>query len=260
MNLKLSIITINYNNLKGLRKTVESVLNQTWQEFEYIIIDGDSTDGSAAYVESKNDLLHYWVSEPDKGVYHAMNKGIAKASGEYLLFLNSGDHFYNTKILGKNTHFVIDYDLIYFNLYVVGETKKFIKEYPDILSFAYFLNESLPHPATFIKKSMIVNYGYYDESLKIIGDWKLFIDCVCKDNVSYKRIDATLSTFYLDGMSSNPDNKNSIVQERQIILKSEYAAFTKDFDTIIVHKEIINSFRESRIIQLLVKLGFLNKF
>lgn len=86
MNKRLSIITINYNNLEGLKKTVESVVNQTWQEFEYIVIDGGSTDGSATYLESQNDKITYWVSEPDKGIYSAMNKGIAKATGEYLLF------------------------------------------------------------------------------------------------------------------------------------------------------------------------------
>jgi glycosyltransferase involved in cell wall biosynthesis len=91
---KLSIITINYNNLEGLQRTVESVVNQTWQEFEYIVIDGGSTDGSADFIESQSETIDYWVSEPDKGIYNAMNKGIAKASGEYLLFLNSGDHLF----------------------------------------------------------------------------------------------------------------------------------------------------------------------
>src|SRR5688572_27521016 len=99
---KISIITINYNNLDGLKRTVDSVVNQTWQEFEYIVIDGGSTDGSGAYIESKSKHFHYWVSEPDKGIYNAMNKGIVKATGEYLLFLNSGDHFFNDTVLEKN--------------------------------------------------------------------------------------------------------------------------------------------------------------
>ena len=100
MNNKLSIITINYNNLEGLKRTVESVINQTSKEFEYIVIDGGSNDGSGAYIESKSEHIDYWVSEPDKGIYNAMNKGIAKASGEYLLFLNSGDHLFSNR--GKN--------------------------------------------------------------------------------------------------------------------------------------------------------------
>ena len=113
---KLTIITINYNNLEGLKRTVESVLNQTWQEFEYIVIDGGSNDGSAEYIESQSEHIDYWVSEPDKGIYNAMNKGIAKARGEYLLFLNSGDHLYSAKVLEENYGKIADFDLIYFNL------------------------------------------------------------------------------------------------------------------------------------------------
>ena len=86
---KLSIITINYNNLEGLKKTFESVFMQTYQDFEYIVIDGGSTDGSKEYIAENTDKINHWVSEPDKGVYHAMNKGIVKASGEYLLFIKT---------------------------------------------------------------------------------------------------------------------------------------------------------------------------
>ena len=99
MKPKFSIITVNYNNLEGLKKTVESVKNQTYQKFEYIVIDGGSYDGSLEFIKDNESLLDYWVSEPDSGVYQAMNKGIEKATGEYLLFLNSGDHFCNTKVL-----------------------------------------------------------------------------------------------------------------------------------------------------------------
>lgn len=258
--LKLSIITVNYNNLTGLQKTVKSVMSQSLQEFEYIIIDGGSTDGSAAFIESNQKQFAYWISEPDNGVYHAMNKGIVKATGEYLLFLNSGDHFYSYQVLQQNKNILKDIDLIYFNLYIVGETKKFIKEYPDSLSFAYFLIDSLPHPATFIKKKILVDYGFYDENLKVIADWKFFIDSICKNNVTYKRVNRTLATFYLDGMSSNPENRNAIVNERQTILKKVYPAFIKDIENIVIHRDTIISLKDSRIIQLLVKLGFLNKF
>ena len=152
--MKLSIITVNYNNLRGLKKTVESVKNQTYQEFEYLVIDGGSTDGSVAYLKDKEITFDYWVSEPDKGVYQAMNKGIKKATGDYVLFLNSGDHFLNNKVLEKNMQFIQGEDIIYFNLQVVENGKTFIKEYPKTLSFSYFVKDTLPHPATFIKKEV----------------------------------------------------------------------------------------------------------
>ena len=113
---KISIITINYNNLEGLKRTMESVVNQTWREFEYIVIDGGSTDRSAAYIASQSENIDYWVSEPDNGIYNAMNKGIAKATGEYLLFLNSGDSFYDANVLQNVSNFFNnDLSIIYGN-------------------------------------------------------------------------------------------------------------------------------------------------
>ncbi|MDR2910496.1 MAG: glycosyltransferase [Bacteroidales bacterium] len=94
--MKLSIITINLNNVAGLQKTIESVVKQTFTDYEYIVIDGGSTDGSADIIKQHANKITYWVSEPDKGIYNAMNKGIRVAKGEYCLFLNSGDWLINS--------------------------------------------------------------------------------------------------------------------------------------------------------------------
>lgn len=96
--MKLSIITINYNNREGLRKTIESVVAQTTREFEYIVIDGGSTDGSVDVIKEFSDYIDYWVSEPDKGIYNAMNKGVKVAHGDYCQFLNSGDWLYDSNV------------------------------------------------------------------------------------------------------------------------------------------------------------------
>lgn len=260
MNPKISIITINYNNLEGLKKTVTSVRSQTWQEFEYLIIDGGSTDGSETFIKENIDLFDYWISEADKGVYHAMNKGIEKATGAYLLFLNSGDHFYNIRVLEKNQHAIADYDLIYFNMNVVGERKKFTKEYPDSLSFAYFLKDNLPHPATFIKKDLFQKVGFFKEDFKIVSDWKFFIDSVCRYSCKYLHINQTLTTFYLDGISSQFENRAIIEKEKQAVLQSSYTAYLKDLDDVLKNLTIIHTLRRSRIIKLLIRFGFLNKF
>ena len=101
--MKLSIITINFNNKDGLKRTIESVISQKFQEFEWIIIDGGSSDGSKLLIEevarNNKKLVSYWCSEPDGGIYPAMNKGIDKAKGEYILFLNSGDTLHNKNVL-----------------------------------------------------------------------------------------------------------------------------------------------------------------
>lgn len=256
----LSIITVNFNNLEGLKKTMSSVLEQTWKEFEYIVIDGGSTDGSAAYIESQSQHIDYWVSEPDKGIYNAMNKGIKVANGEYLLFLNSGDHFFNNQSLHQNYKSLKLYDIIYFNLEVVGEKETFIKKYPDQLLFSYFVNDTLPHPATFIRKGVFEKIGMYDESLEIVSDWKFFIQSICKFNCSYKRIDKTLTTFYLDGICSNPINVNIILDEKQKVLTLDFQAYLEDNNNLNELKKTVENLRKSKKIKLLVKLGLINKF
>lgn len=257
---KLTIITINYNNLKGLQRTVESVVNQTWQEFEYIVIDGSSTDGSAEYIESQSKNIDYWVSEPDSGIYNAMNKGIAKATGEYLLFLNSGDHFFNNEVLQENNKYVSGQDIIYFNLNVVDAEKSFIKTYPETLLFSYFIKDTLPHQATFIRATLFDKLGLYDESLKIVADWKFFMETIFKFNATYSKKDIVLSTFYFDGISSDAANSKLINEERQSVLKTAFKGYVDEINELVVLRTIVSNFRKSRIIKLLIRFGLLNKF
>lgn len=256
----ISIITINYNNLEGLKKTIESVTNQSWQGFEYIVIDGGSDDGSKEYIKSKSDKIDYWISEPDKGIYNAMNKGITKATGEYLLFLNSGDHFFKNTVLNENHDHIKLKDFIYFNLNLIDSGKSEIRKYPEKLCFSYFLYDSLPHPATFIRRNLFEKLGLYDESLNIVSDWKFFIESICKHNFSYLRIDENISTFYLDGLSSNPKNRDLIASERQAVLKSSFPTYLEDYKELEKLKEILVNLKKSKKIQLLLELGLLNKF
>lgn len=256
---KISIITINYNNLEGLKKTVSSVVGQTWTDFEYIVIDGSSDDGSVEYLKTLNSDVN-WISELDDGVYQAMNKGIKKSIGEYLIFLNSGDHFFDNKVLEHNHKYLKNEDIIYSNLNVVEKDKEFIKEYPEKLSFSYFVKDTLPHPATFIKKDAFKKTNLFNENFKIVSDWKFFIDGICKYNLTYKKIDSMFSTFYLGGMSSIPENRSIKFNEIQHVLKNDYPAYILDIENILVNNDIISNLRKSRIINLLVKLGFLKRF
>jgi glycosyltransferase involved in cell wall biosynthesis len=258
--LKLSIITINYNNLEGLKRTVESVLNQTWQEFEYIVIDGDSSDGSAIYLESQSDNIDYWISEPDKGIYNAMNKGIIHAKGEYLLFLNSGDYFFANGVLESGNSCFNTFDIIYFNLNFKDNLKLFVVSYPEQLEFSHFIKDTLPHPASLIRKSLFETVGLYDENLKIVSDWKFFILCVCKYNSTYFKINEILTTFCMDGMSSDPNNLDLILAERESVLKSDFGTFMNDYKELNKLKAVFSSFKKSRKLKLLVALGLINEF
>ncbi|WP_282073731.1 glycosyltransferase family 2 protein [Polaribacter atrinae] len=243
---KLSVITINYNNLGGLITTISSVKRQTWQEFEYIIIDGGSTDGSKEYIEKEDEYLNYWVSEKDSGIYNAMNKAINVAKGEYLLFLNSGDHLFNDIVLEQNHASIIEKDLIYFNLQMVRNGISRITKSPAELSFSDLYTTSLPHPATFIKKELFNKVGMYDESLRIVSDWKFFTLALFKFNCSYLKIEDTLSTFYLDGLSTLEDNS----YERELVMKQYFNRFITDYELLIESKKYLNTNRFKMLIEI----------
>ncbi len=263
----ISIITVNLNDLEGLKRTMKSVFGQTFKEFEYIVIDGGSTDGSKEYIESHSDKIDTWISEKDSGIYNAMNKGIKVANGEYLLFLNSGDHFYNKIVLEQNYTCLRDYELVYFNINVIEDKNEYIRYFPEHLVFSFFTKFTLPHQATFIKSSLFEKVGYYDESLKIVSDWKFFIESICEFNASYLKIENVLSTHYLNGISTNPDNWHIVLEERKKVLEADYKAFIEDSNQLYEYRQeldekrsIISNLRKSRKIKLLVKLGLLNKF
>ncbi|GEL12394.1 Glycosyltransferase, GT2 family [Flavobacterium glycines] len=260
-NKKLTIITINLNNLQGLKRTIEGVFSQTWQEFEYIVIDGGSKDGSAEFLKNQSENIDYWISEPDKGVYNAMNKGIQKAKGEYLLFLNSGDHFYSSDVLKENYNYFKDYDLVSFDLEMVDDNGKRIMSSPYNLKFSDLYKGTLPHPATFIKKELFKKIGLYDEKLKIVSDWKFFIIALFKHNCSYLKIKKTLAVFYLDGISSTMD----FTSEREQVLEEHFNGFILDYKELeenrlyrnnrfIMLKEIEKSWFGKKIVSLFFRL------
>ena len=257
----ISIITINYNNHLGLECTVESVQNQTYTNFEHIIIDGGSADGSKEYLESQNDKINYWISEPDNGIYNAMNKGIKVAKGEYLFFLNSGDDFVNSKALQSIVQSLSGEDIIYFNINQVSNREEIkVKRVPSELSFSYLYHDLPPHQSTFIKKKLFNDYGNYDESLKIVADWKFLILALLKYNATYKHVDKVFTNFYLGGVSSNSESFKLMQAEREIVLNKEFPILLNDLKYKYTLERIIRGLRKSKKIQLLIKLGLINKF
>ncbi|MBW4360366.1 glycosyltransferase family 2 protein [Flavobacterium taihuense] len=236
---KISIITINYNNLEGLKRTVESVVNQTWQEFEYIVIDGGSTDGSREFMENHCQDFDCWLSESDTGIYNAMNKGIAKAKGEYLLFLNSGDWLCNEKVIESVFFYMTNFDLYYGNLVKVypNNEKVIDKGVNGIpISLNTFVKGTLNHGSSFIKKELFLKYGLYDETLKIVSDWKFFLIALGLNNSRVKYLDIEISFFNMDGISnSNLKLRN---EERANVLKEVVPI------PILRDNDILNQFQQ----------------
>ncbi|MES2567370.1 MAG: glycosyltransferase family 2 protein [Bacteroidota bacterium] len=263
--MKISIVTINYNNRLGLKRTIESVLTQSWKDFEYIIIDGKSNDGSEEIIRQHEKEIAYWVSEKDSGIYHAMNKGIKRASGEYLLFLNSGDEFFSSTVLEDQNERINSEDLIYFDILVKDNDKEFVKTYPEKLSINYLFRDTLPHPATFIKRTLFEKIGLYDESLVIVSDWKFFISAVLKFNCTSKYVHSVLSVFYLDGISSNVENKALIKAEKTAIFENEFSLIKEEADLSIQRrnqldelKGKVNAFKKTYGYRILKKLNIVN--
>ena len=197
--MKLSVITINYNNCDGLRKTIESVVNQTWRDFEYIVIDGGSTDGSVDVIKEFAGQIDYWVSEPDKGIYNALNKGVENAQGEYCNFINSGDCFYSLDVLEKVFSINPIADII------CGNTQlDYLKIPPQEITFDFLFNTSICHQCAFIRTSLMKKYGY-DEKYKIVADRKFFLQALLFDNCSYLPINVDVVKYDITGFSAeNP--------------------------------------------------------
>ncbi len=259
-NFLISIITINYNDVEGLKRTIKSVQSQVYSNFEHIVIDGGSTDGSKALIEANKDSFSYWISEPDTGIYYAMNKGIKVAKGEYLFFLNSGDDFIDSKALNRVEMHLNTFDIVYFNINVIDSEKVSLKRSPKILTFAYLHQDLPPHQSTFVKKSLFEKNGYYDEKLTIVSDWKFLILALCKYNATYKYVDDVFSNFYRGGISSLEENFHVMKKERDLVLNTEFLIQMNDLKYKFKLERILRNLRKSKTIQLLIKLRLINKF
>lgn len=211
--VKLSIITINYNNKEGLYRTLESIRLQKCKDFEYIVIDGGSTDGSVELIKEYSEYIDYWVSEPDKGIYNAMNKGVAVAHGEYCQFLNSGDWLNADTTIEETLPFLqLDYDILCGNIidaYEDGKriTHKIYKKGEITLFFV--LVGIIPHQAAFIKTELLLKYPY-DETFRIAGDTNFFLEVMSKTDIKSLAINVDIAKFDKTGIS----NTQSIDEER----------------------------------------------
>ena len=222
----LSVITINRNNAVGLEKTMQSVLSQTRSDYEYVVVDGASTDGSVAVIErlapAFGDRLK-WISEPDKGIYNAMNKGIGMATGEYIQILNSGDSLVSPDVTDK-MYAALEKEghpsILYGNMLKdfpdghVHRDKGFAGE--DITLLGMYIG-TLNHSPAYIRRSLFDKYGLYDESLKIDSDWKWYLQAIVfgEEKPVYADIDVTL--FDMTGISET--NTALTKAEREQVLK-----------------------------------------
>lgn len=253
--MQFSIITVNYNNAIGLQKTVESVVNQTIKDYEHIIIDGGSTDGSKDVILKHQDQCSYWCSEPDKGIYNAMNKGVSRASGEYLLFLNSGDVLHNNDILRQLSQIETDAD------FIIGLVKRMDNGH---LQFSHLNNilmqlirYSISHQGTLIRKRVFDKYQY-DESLKILSDKLFFIESIVYGNYSFIKTDIIVADMDVTGISHNPHYYSLRHQEREKVLQEQFQPLIHQ--TLMDYSEVYFSPLYKHLIFLKERHSFLFTF
>lgn len=228
---KISVITINLNNAEGLKKTIESVARQTYTPLEYIVIDGGSTDGSAELIKKCTTSISYSISEKDNGIYNAMNKGIRHATGEYIMFLNSGDVFSDNEIVSQLSSEANNKDIVYGDLLFLSKSDKRVVRYPGNLNFNFFVTDhnSLPHCGTLIRKSLFNLVGLYNEELTIVSDWEFFLLAINRYNVSYKHVPIIAVDFNLDGISSQSSSFQIVSKERSLVLEKYFPTFINDY-------------------------------
>lgn len=227
--IKLSIITVNFNNDSGLEKTIESVLAQTFSNYEFIIIDGGSNDKSMEIIDKYKSKIAYYISEKDNGIYEAMNKGISVANGEYLQFLNSGDYLLNKNVLEKVFKYNGNQD-IYYGSSIRNSTdgRNYRCNEPKNLTMKRFFDHSICHQAMFIKKELFNKFGKYNEKLKIVADWEFNVRTIILNNCSLKFLNFPIVFYDMNGLSMKKQ-KMSLKEKDECLNKLIPARILADY-------------------------------
>ena len=218
----VSIVTINFNNLEGLKQTLESVRQQSFKDYEHILIDGGSTDGSVELIKAYTGTLGKWLSEKDKGVYDAQNKGIAKSKGTYVLFLNSGDYFCNQQSLENLAQYNSDYDLVYGDIIYKKGVQLNPHYFPELVDEKFMFEKGLPHPSTLIRRSLFEKIGLYNASLKIVADWEFFMLALFKHGATTAHVAVPVTVFDCTGISSANKNIALTINEQLQVLNRNF--------------------------------------
>lgn len=215
-----SVITICFNEEGNIEKTCKSVANQTFKDFEWIVIDGGSTDNTLKILNNYKGKIGFLVSEKDKGLVNAMNKGIKKSKGEYLLFLNGGDYLFDKNVL-ENVFKSISKDNCSSKIYY-GDMKFEGREIADYskakVDNKFFITKTICHQSTFIHRDLFEKYGLYDESIKMVCDFEFWVRTIVKNNIIAKYIPYTVATYNLSGFTTDYKLTRNQIKERNKVL------------------------------------------
>ena len=251
----ITVITVSCNAVNVIEKTIRSVIGQQYKDFEYIVVDGNSQDGTVDIIRRYEAQITRWISEPDTGIYNAMNKAVRMASGDYCIFMNAGDLFVDSLVLTRISSFLNDeYDVVIGN--EISVKKDRIVDYvkaPQVLTFNHLYNSSLCHQASFIKRSLLLEYPY-DENLRLVSDWKFWIQTLIMENASYLAVDVDVCVFNREGLTYTRVEQG--IEERKFVL-SEIIPLRIRWDyEKFNHRNIVNCFcnRVKRRVKRIIRL------
>ncbi|GHT63960.1 glycosyl transferase [Bacteroidia bacterium] len=214
-NPKISIVTVTYNAVSVLEETILSIINQIYNNIEYIVIDGGSTDGTLDIIKKYEDRLSYWISEPDKGIYDAMNKGIDRASGDWINFMNAGDLFYSNTIIQElvDMHYFDDNEAIIYGNRLVNKNGLLEAAISDLKPIKHRMD--IFHQSCFVPVDLHKNFPF-DISYKIAGDYDFFYRMI-NNHVKFIKTDLDICIFLLGGVSFRDGNQ--LVREVLTVIK-----------------------------------------
>ena len=201
--MRVSVITVTYNSLHSLRRTAHSVLSQAGVDFEYVIVDGFSTDGTLEYLKSFSSKNVRWISEPDKGIYEAMNKGTRLAQGDYCIFMNAGDRFVSDTVIQQMLPLLDETDIVLGNQIHLNSAGRIDGYSPSrgAITLENIMRISLRHQSCFIKRKVLIQHPY-DENLRLVSDWKFFLERYLDGN-SFKAVNVDVCFFIAGGATDN---------------------------------------------------------
>jgi glycosyltransferase involved in cell wall biosynthesis len=252
--MKLSIITVNYNDAEGLERTIKSVISQTFKDYEFIVVDGGSTDRSVNVIKKYEPYINYWVSEHDGGIYPGMNKGLRQAKGDFVNFMNGGDSYHSVDVLENIFSIDTDADII------TGAHAG--SPHPDVgkngVTMLDLYTGAIDHQASFIRREVALRHPY-DESFRIVSDWKFFIEALIYDNCTFHYTDLVVVDVDMCGISNTDIELNWKEREEALqelfperILK-DYQLFASIHPNML---ELAPRINQSRSIQkIIIKLA-----
>ena len=232
--LKISIVTVCYNSEATIERTIRSVLEQSYDNIEYVIVDGMSTDGTIDIIDKYSDDIDVFIREKDEGVYDAMNKGLDGSSGDYILFLNADDRLFYENTISEAAGLITanesnpDVFLGDVVIHDQGKRKSSIWKSKKVTPYSLFRG-SVPHPAAFYSRSAFSKNGMFDKSFRIAGDYEWFVRGTVNGSISFSRMNLLVSIFFKGGISTNPEFTRILQEEKNKIKMTHYSKMERIF-------------------------------